>query len=159
MADPLPIPLEDWPRIVGSDRFTSQVLSALHLLAERAPEAFVRVVEAITTIQSVPASSGMDVFSRTFYVGDVTAFTPGFSPSEQLVWLAGTIVHDACHSEQHAEGRVSSGKEAEVECLATQLEALSLIDEADLFGSYISHLIATADDPASQYWNESNRQW
>ena len=159
VADPLPIPLEEWPSVVGSDQFTSQVLSALQLIAERAPAAFVRVHEAITTIRSVRTGSGMDVFSKTYLVGDQTAFAPGFSMAAQVVWLAGTIVHDACHSHQHAEGRAIYGKAAEVECMTTQLEALALIDEATLFAGYISDLIAKADDPESQYWNQPNRHW
>ncbi len=135
------------------------MLSALQLIAERAPAAFVRVHEAITTIRSVRTGSRMDVFSRTFLVGDQTAFAPGFSRAVQVVWLAGTIVHDACHSNQHAEGRVSSGKVAEVECMETQLEALALIDDGTHFADYISGLIAAADDPESQYWNQPNRHW
>ena len=58
------------------------MLSALQLIAERAPAAFVRVHEAITTIRSVRTGSGMDVFSKTYLVGDETAFAPGFSMPE-----------------------------------------------------------------------------
>ena len=77
----------------------------------------------------------------------------------QVVWLAGTIVHDACHSHQHAEGRAISAKVAEVECMTTQSEALALIDDGTYFAGYISDLIAAADDPESQYWNQPNRHW
>ena len=135
------------------------MLSALQLLAERAPEALVRVHEAMTTIRSVRTGSGMDVFSKTYLVGDQTAFAPGFSMAAQVVWLAGTIVHDACHSNQHVEGRAIYGKAAEVECMETQLEALALIDDSATFAGYISDLIASADDPESQYWNQPNRHW
>ena len=70
----------------------------------------------------------MNVYSKTYSVGQQTAFAPGFSStSEQIVWLAGTIVHDACHSKQYAEGNIFFGRDAEVECLMRQREALGLI--------------------------------
>ena len=101
----------------------------------------------------------MDVYSKTYLVGQRTAFAPGFSASKQVVWLASTIVHDACHSHQYVEGNAFHGKDAEVECLMRQRAALVLIDDDTLFRDYVTELIEGADDPEDAYWNEPNRHW
>ena len=107
----------------------------------------------------VQTGSGMDVYSKTYRVGSQTAFAPGFSASEQVVWLAGTIVHDACHSNLYAAGKTFTGKTAEVTCLERQLEALNLIDDGSYFANYVDGLIKGSDDPDNQYRNDPNRHW
>ena len=99
------------------------------------------------------------MYSKTFFVGQETAFAPGFSPSGQVIWLAGTIVHDACHSYQYAEGNAFFGKEAEVQCLMRQQAALELIDDDTFFSGYVAGLIEGADDPDNAYWNDPDRHW
>ena len=99
------------------------------------------------------------MYSKTYMVGIQTAFAPGFSVSEQVVWLAGTIVHDACHSNLYASGEEFSGKVAEITCLERQLEALDLIDDRGTFSNYVDELIKGAEDPDNQYWNDPNRHW
>ena len=158
-ATPSPTSVPEGIRIFGADEFVTQVESALQLLEERAPDALERVRQGIARIVSVPAGSGMDVFTKTFQVGWVTAFAPGFDAPQQVIWLAGTIVHDACHSNLYAEGRVYYGKEGELTCLREQLEVLDLIDDETFFSNYIEELIEGADDPENQYWNDPNRHW
>ena len=131
----------------------------MRLLDERASEALVDVKSGIDTILSVESGSGMDVYSKTYMVGDKTAFAPGFSRPYQIVWLASTIVHDACHSNQYAVGEAFTGQTAEVNCLVKQLEALELIEDGSYFRNYVSDLIESADDPDSQYWNDPDRHW
>ena len=101
----------------------------------------------------------MNVYSKTYSVGQETAFAPGFPTSDQVLWLASTIVHDACHSLQYAEGTAFYGKDAEVECLIRQRAALVLIDDDTLFSGYVTELIEGADDPENAYWNDPNRHW
>lgn len=143
----------------GDGDFVAQATAALELLARRAPEALQRIDTHIATMRSVEAGSGMDVFTQTYNVGDVTAFAPGYSVDQQVLWFAGTIAHDACHSELFAEGETFAGKDAEVECLTVQLATLELLDDAATFDSYISGLITGAADPENQYWNNPNRHW
>ncbi len=147
------------PEIIGTERFIAQVQEALQLIAEHDPEAFVRVRDGIITFQSVAAGSGMDVYSKIYLVGNQTAFAPGYSRSRQVVWLAGTIVHDACHSNLYAAGEEFTGKAAEITCLERQLATLERIDDTGLFVDYVDSLIKGADDPNNQYWNDPNRHW
>lgn len=87
---------------------------ALDVLAAGAPDGFAAVVTHIDTIESVAAGSGMDVFTKTFRVGEETAYAPGFDEGDQVLWLAGTMVHDACHSRLYTEGQTYTGRDAEL---------------------------------------------
>ena len=116
------------------------------------------MVSYIVTIESVVAGSGMDVFTKTYLVGDETAFAPGFGGDDQIVWLAGTIVHDSCHSRLYSDGEEYIGRDAELACMVDQLAALESIDN-DFFEEYVQDLIDGVDDPENAYWNDPNRHW
>jgi hypothetical protein len=143
----------------GDPDFVAWTNEALNFLQSRAPEMHGRVLRSIRAIQSVTAGSGMDVVGKVFKVGDVTAHAPGHSRANQLVWYAGTMVHDACHSARYDRGQPASGKDAEVACLTEQREALRLIETGTFFLNYVQGLIDGADDPQNQYWNQPNRHW
>lgn len=137
-------------RIEGSNEFVERVEAALQLLSERAPEALVRVEQGIATIRLVSSGPGINVYSKTYLVREETAFAPGYSRRDQVIWLAGSIVHDACHSNLYIQGEDHYGTAAEVTCLERQLEALELIDDGSHFSNHIKGLIDTADDPENQ---------
>jgi hypothetical protein len=40
-----------------------------------------------------------------------------------------------------------------------QKAALELMTNNPFFANYVQGLIDGADDPANQYWNQSNRHW
>ncbi len=144
--------------ILGDEPFTTQTESALELLARDAADGYAQVVSYIVTIESVVAGSGMDVFTKTYLVGDETAFAPGFGGDDQIVWLAGTIVHDSCHSRLYSDGEEYIGRDAELACMVDQLAALESIDN-DFFEEYVQDLIDGVDDPENAYWNDPNRHW
>jgi hypothetical protein len=144
--------------IVGNEQFVAQAGAALELLVAEVPDAYAEVLLHITTIESVSAGSGMDVFTKTFRVGDVTAYAPGYEEADQVVWLAGTIVHDACHSRLYTDGEPYTGRDAELACLQEQLEAL-LVLSGFAFESYVRSLVDGVDDPENAYWTDENRHW
>ena len=144
--------------IVGDDDFVAHTRAALALLASEVPENYAQVVAHIDTVESVDAGSGMDVFTKTFRVGDVTAYAPGYGPDDQVLWLAGTIVHDACHSRLYTDGEEYIGRDAELACLIDQLAALEMLS-GFAFENYIGSLIEGVDDPGNDYWNDPNRHW
>jgi hypothetical protein len=144
--------------IIGDEAFTEQTDAALSLLASEAGDGYAQVLRYIDTIESVTAGSGMDVFTRTFLVGDETAFAPGFAREDQVVWLAGTIVHDSCHSRLYAEGVEYAGRDAELACMRDQLDTLEEIDH-DYFEDYVQGLIDGVDDPENAYWTDPDRHW
>jgi hypothetical protein len=145
--------------IEGDAEFVAWTEQALELLETKAPEWYAQVDASIRTLRSVPAGSGMDVRGKVYLVGDITAHAPGFGQEQQLVWYAGTIVHDSCHSERFDQRLVYQGKEGEVACLMDQKAALLLIESGTYFSDYVQSLIDGADDPANAYWNTPNRHW
>ena len=145
--------------IEGTPDFIDWTEQALELLQTAAPQWYEQVTASIRTIRSVPAGSGMDVFDKVYLVGEITAYAPGFAPAQQLIWYAGTIVHDSCHSERYDEGLVYLGKEGEVACLMDQKAALLLLDTDPYFSDYVQGLIDGADDPANAYWTNPDRHW
>ncbi len=145
--------------IEGDDEFIEHTTTALELLEEEAPDSYAQVDAYAETIRWVPAGSGMDVFTRTFLAGEETAYAPGFESDDQIVWFAGTIVHDSCHSRLFAQGEAYKGKDAEVACLIDQLGALQTLDESEYLVDYVRGLIDGADDPDNAYWNDPDRHW
>jgi hypothetical protein len=145
--------------IIGTEEFKAWTMQALELIETRAPEAYAEVVRSLKVIESVTAGSGVNVAEGHYSVGDVTAHIPGFEDDQQLVWYAGTIVHDAHHADLCLRGEVYYGKEAEIACLTVQKAALELLSDDSFFANYVQGFIDGADDPANQYWNQPNRHW
>jgi hypothetical protein len=145
--------------VIGDDDFKQWAARALERIETSAPDAYKEVMASIDVIESVPAGSGMYVDERRFAVGDETAHAPGYDEDGQLLWFAGTIVHDAHHSALFIDGEPHTGKDAEVACLAVQKAALELMTSDPFFANYVQGLIDGADDPANQYWNQPNRHW
>ncbi len=145
--------------IEGDEPFVTWTSEALALIAQRAPADYTTVLASIRTIKSIEAGSGIFVMTKLYQVGNVTAHAPGLEPRLQLVWYAGTIVHDACHSARYERGETHRGKEAELACLAVQKEALLKLDSDAYVPGYVQGLIDNADDPANEYWNKPDRHW
>ncbi len=145
--------------VVGDDDFGTHTSETLELLAADAPDGYAQVVAYIDVIEAVDAGSGMDVFTKTYLVGQETAYAPGFSRDEQVVWYAGTIVHDSCHSRLYSEGEPYIGRDSELACMFDQLDALEALDRSEFFESYVQGLIDGVDDPENAYWNDPNRHW
>ena len=98
-------------QIEGDVAFVDWTSEALQLIAEQAPEAYADVVASIRTIKAVEAGSGINVRTKVYRVGNITAYAPNHEPRLQRIWYAGTIVHDACHSVRYERGEEHSGKE------------------------------------------------
>jgi hypothetical protein len=145
--------------VLGDEAFVAWTQQALALIESNAPDAFEEVMASIDVIESVSAGSGMYVEEKRFAVGDQTAHAPGYDEAQQLIWYAGSIVHDAHHSNQYIRGVPETGKDAEIECLMAQLAAMRLITSDPFFPNYLQGLIEGEDDPANQYWNQPDRHW
>jgi len=156
---PSPTPEPATIEVIGDEAFMAWTQQALELIETRAPEAYEEVLASIDTIESVPAGSGMYVEEKRYAVGDQTAYAPGYDEAGQLVWYAGTIVHDAHHSALFQDNKPYTGKDAEISCLTVQKAALELLSDDAFFTNYLQSLIDGADDPANQYWNQPNRHW
>ena len=145
--------------IQGDTAFVDHTSATLELLRSGAPDWYAQVVDYIEVITSVKEGSGMMVESRTFLAGEQTAYAPGYEEADQRVWYASTMVHDACHSRLYATGEAHTGRDAELECLMNQVEALKLLDGVGFLTEYVQGLIDGVDDPGNDYWNNPDRHW
>jgi hypothetical protein len=157
--EPTATPEPEGIEVIGDAAFVAWTQQALGLIETRAPEAYGEVLSSIRVIESVTAGSGINVEEKRFAVGDETAHAPGYDEAQQMVWFAGTIVHDAHHSALFGRGEAYTGKDAEISCLTVQEAALQLLTDDPFFANYAQGLIDGADNPANQYWNQPNRHW
>jgi hypothetical protein len=149
----------DGIQIDGDADFIAHVERALALLEEEAAASYADVLENVAVLRSVRSFSGMCYDTGTYRVGDETAHAPGYPVDRQVVWLAGTIVHDACHRARFVAGLEPSGRDAELACLQAQVAALRIIDKGKTFAGYVQGLIDGVDDPSNQYWTNPDRHW
>ena len=148
-------PFQDIPHefiINGDSTCVSETEKALNLLKREVPNHYGIANQYIGEIRCVESGSGMAAWEEppVFLVGEVT-LTAG------TIWYAGTIIHDACHSKLYHDylamnsvpstpGEVYSGREAEAQCLAAQLDALRGIRAP----SYMLDSVREGID--SEYW-------
>jgi hypothetical protein len=117
--------------IAGSVTFTNQVITALTLLTEKAPEAYEVVTNYVKRIEQ-GERSGMWAYKKppTYEMSDKTTFY-------SLTWCAATIAHDSFHSKLYHDYPSTPGKtvpdsawtgtDAEKKCMEHQLNVMTLI--------------------------------
>ena len=145
-------------RIVGSDTFVAQVKAALFLLSDRAPETFAWVEGSIEDIFLTPFPSGSapDVIEGKVPVAQGHAFATGYTPFDQVVWLAGALVYEACIINLYRGVGDYYSDTAAVTCIKEQIFALQRLDrrnilagivEDHLYGNFPYDLIKSVPDP------------
>ncbi len=134
--------------IEGSGDFVAEIQEALDLLQERAPGWYAYADAGLDKIKAVTEAYGTGVWvqHRTFNI----------SPKHVEVgpiWLAGIIVHDACHVRQFEAGQIYYGLEAERACLEIQLDLLNIINPDDSFQFGLPVILANIGNPQYQWWH------
>lgn len=139
--------------IEGSEAFVAQVKKALDMLKRWAPKWYTYATSGLNTIREVPESNGSGVWheERRFDIIPSHAFAG--EGVNAVIWLAGIIVHDACHVHRYEAGLQSGGRDGELACLQVQLPATEAIDPRDRFSSWLNTLINNIDDPEYQWWH------
>lgn len=140
-------------QIRGDAGCQSSTIEALKLLSHKAPAHYATVTKYVGIIECASQGSGMFAYENPtrYLVGDATR-------NAGTVWYAGTIAHDAGHSQlYHAylianpgssvPNDVWTGESAEKTCLEAQHDALSKIGGTQYQLDYIRNVINT------QYYN------
>ena len=134
--------------IDGSDRFRAQVQAALDLIRQRSGRWYHYLISGLDRVQQIHSGERyVDVYQRTYYLTDNVAFLWGeFQTDASLTWLAGVLVHEACHVYARQHGLTYSNEyerfREEVICQQIQIEALDEIDQPDnRWRQYLSGLI------------------
>ena len=135
-------------RIEGGVRFVAQVEAALDLLKAGAPGWYAYTVNELKRINEVGegAVGVVDTTARIFYLPPNHAYLYNNRNLENaLVWLAGVLVHEACHIYRHKEGwRYGTEFERfreEAYCQSVQIKALDVFDPKKRFHSYLQQLV------------------
>jgi hypothetical protein len=134
--------------IEGSDSFVAGVEAALDLLKERSSYWY---QYAVSGLDAIAESHGSGILNRTFHIH------PDHLGAGAM-WMAGIIVHDACHVHRADAGlfRYETPEQQLFEeklCLDLQLQALAVLDPGnhDPFG--LRTLYANIEDPVNWWWD------
>ncbi|MCY4536729.1 MAG: SH3 domain-containing protein [Chloroflexi bacterium] len=138
--------------IEGSEAFVAKIERALAILKQRSPGWYDYSLRGLDKIKEVPDTvhAGVHIAGRTFNISPIhTVDRPG---ERAAIWLAGIIVHEACHVHQFDAGLPYAHLEGERACLEIQLEALSLLypGARDPFG--LRTVLENIENPDYQWW-------
>lgn len=139
-------------KITGDDVCLEATNEALDLLKRKSRTDFDKVVSNLGVIECSSQGSGTFVWEYPvrFQAGTATY-------QADSIWYASALVHESCHAKQYGDYRAShkgvvpdeiySGREAEVQCLGAQYEALEKMNSDK---STLSYLQSTAE---TNYWD------
>ncbi len=139
--------------ITGDFAFVAKIKSVMDLLEEKSPETYARVVQYVGEIkQGEYSRMWANQAIPTYEIGPETA-------TADLVWLAGTVAHDATHSKlfndyaqdhlgKYVPADVWTGVSGETKCLEYQLMTLQDLGAQAYQINYVVELIRTQEP----YW-------
>ncbi len=134
--------------IDGSPRFVARVEAALDMLRDGAPAWYAYTVNELKHIRETNEGIlGVDTSLRSFALPPSHTYLWNDADVESaIVWLAGVLVHEACHVYRDKAG-YPYGTELErfreeVICQAVQIEALEVFDPQKRFSTYLQGLIS-----------------
>ncbi|MCY4073505.1 MAG: SH3 domain-containing protein [Chloroflexi bacterium] len=122
------------PQIEGPARFLRVIARSLDLLRDKAPEWYAYVISGMDTIAQIPNSHPDESSCSAFALApsrrvEIETCYPSLENGD-LVILAGTLVHEACHIHTHEAGIVYPHGQAqeELECGKPMLAVYKLVD-------------------------------
>ena len=143
-------------QIIASAEFKLRMYQAFAMLKDRAPVWYAYAISGLDRISEVSeiVPSGAFVHARRFngVASELIVDAPGEAP---IVWVAGVLVHEACHVHLHEAGVFTAwGNQPEEEkaCTEVQLIASDIIDPTNYYNDYLQTLIDNIHDPAYQWW-------
>ena len=133
--------------IDGSPRFVARVEAALDMLQNGAPDWYQYTIAELKHIRETPEGVlGVNTQLRSFALPPSHTYLWNDADVESaVIWLAGVLVHEACHIYREKAG-YPYGTELErfreeVVCQAIQIEALEVFDPQKRFSNYLQGLI------------------
>jgi hypothetical protein len=148
--------------IVGRQEYIDQVAKALELLQRKSPDAYAKVKKYVLRIKEVERyeENGMraDEDPPTFYMDTKEAFCRENDSDFCVQWCAGSIVHDAYHSQLYHDYReehgsvppyhVWQGEKAEGLCLERQKAICCELGASDELLKFLDQVIKC------RYWEK-----
>jgi hypothetical protein len=160
--------LDAW-RIEGSPQAKRDIRSALRLIRDLPDQRAWRLLTAFhPRFEADPVKSGVAPGLGVIKINDsqrsyygTNSRHPGinrFNRTENLKWLAGSIVHEAVHAAQFRRGVSYLGADAEEEAMMFQLRFLDAVDATSDMRNYIMSEIDNVNSPDSYWRHYENEQ-
>ena len=133
--------------IVGSARFVQRVEEAMDFIRERSAHWYNYTQGGLNKVSFCADCVGVDVHGRHFHLNEAHAFLHYDADRySAIAWLAGVLVHEACHVYRIADQGFPYGTEferfkEEVICQQVQIDALNDIEPRRLHQGYLQGLI------------------
>lgn len=131
------IVVEGNAQYVKEPDFSKKINECLALLSKKAPSAYTILKNHVGKVRAF-SKSGANVYLKPITI-DIAK--PTFEAS--VTWLASVLAHESIHAKQYVEKKDYSGKAAEMEANAHQIEVLRLIGAPQ---SEIAYMLAQTGD-------------
>ena len=129
---------------------------AFAALKDRAPVWYAYAISGLDQIREVSdlMPVGVNVEKRRYseVASTLIVEAPGEAP---IAWVAGVLVHEACHVHLHEAGLFKAphiAPEEEKACTEVQLIVADIIDPANYYHDFLQTLIDNIHDPEYQWW-------
>ena len=138
--------------ISGSGAFVSKTRAALRILLEKEPKWYRYVQSALLGVKEIPMGGDSGIFPDEAVYRSWPNFRSERTGEGHVIWVAGQLVHEACHVHRYKAGLESGGYAGEKACTETQIQALDDIDPSGNVAASRRRALANIDDPEHQWW-------
>ena len=139
-------------RIKGSAAFISKTRQALRLLFSREPKWYVYVQQTLRGVTEIPMGGDSGIYPAEAIYRSWPNFRSNRTGESHDIWVAGQLVHEACHVHRYKAGLQSGGYPGEKACTEIQIQALDDIDPIYDVAASRRRALANIDDPDHQWW-------
>ena len=153
-----PAPIPTRPVIEGNGNFVTLIVKALGLLEIHAPEWLNYVYSSgLRKVKMTEGGVGHGGFANRiweFHWSYEHIDNPGWDPTyDEILGMAGVIVHEACHSWQQRTVTYANGWQNELPCLEAQVASLRAIDPGHRWVDAIQRYVDNIRDPSVWWWD------
>ena len=138
--------------IAGSGAFVGKARQALRLMVDRAPKWYRYVQSTLRGVKEIPMGGDSGIFPEEAVYRTWPNFRSNRTGEGHVIWVAGQLVHEACHVHRYKAGLESGGYAGEKACTEIQIQALDDIDSGYDVAASRRRALARIDDPAHQWW-------
>ena len=138
--------------ISGSGAFVSKTRAALRILLDKEPKWYRYVQSTLRGVKEIPMGGDSGIFPDEAVYRSWPNFRSDRTGEGHIIWVAGQLVHEACHVHRYKAGLESGGYAGEKACTETQIQALDDIDASGAVAASRRRALANIDDPEHQWW-------
>ena len=136
-------------RLEGSPAFVRRMQETLTIMRDRAMSWYAYSITGLSRIFEVPEGSASGVYPHNRSYQETLS-----EAMEDYPYVAGGIVHEACHIHQWEDGTATTGWRNELPCVQKQLEVTLAIDPHHYTVAWLRDLIANIRNPEYWWWDD-----